>query len=80
MIKVFPIRIGGRVSALPPLPAGRTYKPKHHEQETIEIDLGCSGGGVPPSPFDWSYLLPIFCLIFNLFFYVESKFYRHPWC
>lgn len=63
---------GGRVSALPPLPAGRTYKPKYYGKETIEINLGCSGGGVPPCPCDWCYLLPIFCLIFNLFIYVES--------
>lgn len=62
----------GRVSALPPLPAGITYIPKHDEKDTIEIDLGTCGGGVPPGPFNWSYLLPIFCLIFNLFIYVES--------
>lgn len=71
---------GGRVSALPLLPAGGRIKPKYYEEEIFGFSLGCSSGGVPHSPFDWSYLLPIFCLIFNLFFYVESKFYWHTWC
>lgn len=70
----------GRVSALPLLPAGERIKPKYYEEEVFGFSLGCSGGGVPRGPFDWSYLLPIFCLIFSLFFYVKSLFYRHPWC
>lgn len=71
---------GGRVSALPLLPAGERIKPKYYEEEVFGFSLGCSSGGVPPSPFDWSYFLPIFCLIFNLFSYVESIFYWHTWC
>ena len=71
---------GGRESALPLLPAGERIKPKYYEEEDFGFSLGCSGGGVPHGPFDWCYLLPIFCLIFSLFFYVKSMFYRHPWC